>query len=369
MSDWYKLEVEEEKAHEKFLTFLNFQYTSERNLFSSWVDGFVIKDGKKKTINQFQTTFHSMFWEVYLNQVFIDSGHKIRGDVTSPDFCIDKNGQTVCVEAVISNISKDNPSEDKRTFEDIYGSNDYYGILDESIIRLYNSFLEKSKKYIDKYSTEAHVKSNPYIIAIGDYAQINYGQSYYYPLLALLYNAYYDEDEKRESLKILCEDSFNKEYKYIDNHIKSNGSLLKMGLFSDVKYQHVSAVIYSCTTTLGKLSSLCEDHFPFPKCVVVERESPNYSYRRLRYSEQQPDETLFDGIFIFHNPYAKNKLPDDFLSEKGVVHFFYDEENNLIKIDFLGKDILKRRFVCMKGTERELLEDFDDFVFYPHQRT
>ena len=371
MKDWFKINSSSKKISDKFKLLLDEQYTAERKLLGSWIEDFHVKDGLDKTVNQFQETFHSTFWEIYLNKVFKKSGYEVDEKIVSPDFCISKNEKKIFVEAVVSNIARDEPKESARTVDDIYGNNDLYSIIDESITRLYNSVCNKFERFDNAYSHNDEVLNSPFIFAIGDYAQINYGQSYYYPLLALLYGAYYDVDDKKADLKILCQDSFGKEYKFLENHKKKNGANLKIGLFNDSKYSYISALIYSCTTTLGKLSSLCENHVPYDKCIVLDREINNLEHQVLRYSKQSPDETLHDGIFVFHNPYAEKKLPDDFLNDEGVVHISYDQEiDPAITINYAhGKGILKRRQVCMRGTEKYLIENFEDFSFVPVART
>lgn len=365
MSCWFDIRVK--KVHHKVKCLLDVSYTSERELLALWISEFQIKDGVDKTIKQFQETFHSIFWEVYLNKIFLESKFEIVKGIVSPDFLLLDGNKKIFVEAVVSNIAEAEPKESDRTIDDIYGENDYYEILDESIIRLYNTFCNKQERFKNHYSKNNDILSSPFLLAIGDYGQINYGQSYYYPMLALLYGAYYDKDEKREDLKILCEDSFNKEYKFISTHMKKNGAILKVGLFNSEEYKNISAVIYSCNTTLGKLSSLVENHIPFDKCIVVDREVANFESRILRYSNQQPDETLYDGIIIYHNPYATNKLSNDFMNENGVVHIRYDEEaEQAINIAFSHRGgILKRRQVCHKGFEQDFIDGFKNLTFLP----
>lgn len=367
MSEWFKPKIKNENLHTKFKLLLNVQYTSERKLLGSWIEVFKIKDGLDKTIKQFQETFHSVFWEVYLNKVFLESKYEI-SDIVSPDFCLLKNDKKIFIEAVIANIAENEPKENKRTLDDIYGTdNDYYKILDESITRLYNIFNNKQERYHNHYSNTKDIHDSPFILAIGDFSQINYGQAYYYPLLALLYGAYYDGDNKRKDLKIMCQDSFGKEYKWIETHKKKNGSDLEIGIFNSEKYEHVSAIIYSCTVTLGKLSSLSENHEPFPKCIVLDKEYNGFTMRRVRYSGSQSDETIYDGLIVYHNPNAKNKLPDDFLNDEGVTHIRYDKDEyeEGISITNSSNYILKRRQVCMGGTESELIENFEKIKFHP----
>lgn len=370
MANWFDKKFDDEKLHDKFKYLLNIGYSAERKLLESWIDRFVIKDGELKTINEFQKEFHSTFWELYLNEVIVKSGAKIHNKKSSPDFYITKDGVNVCIEAVTAGIGEDGMPESTRNMNDIYGENDHYSILDESIIRASNSITVKSEKYHTHYrnaeKNKAHwelVETNPCVIALGDYAQVNYGQSFYYSLLALLYKAYFDPDDETD-LKILCEDSLGNEYKYKDQHVKTDGVSLELGLFSNCKYKHISAIVYSCTLTLGKLNSLSENHEPFDKYIILNRDLGwTGELEIIRYSGSKSDESLCDGLFIFHNPFAEKPLPNNYLNGKGLTNIRFNNEENLIEVICQDSQPLKRRRVGMKGNEWSDIDNMNDFVF------
>jgi hypothetical protein len=362
MKNWFDIIEKEENLHKKFKHLLDIFYTNERELLEDWITRFIIKDGETKTIKQFQSSYHSMAWEVYLNELIISSGGTIDNKVSSPDFFIHKDGKNASIEAVVANISpKYGIPETERTISDIYGENDYSSILNESIIRLLSAITYKSDKYYKTYNNNEKVNNRPYVIALSDHAQINSGQSSCFPLLAILFNAYYDPDDK-ENLKILGYDNFDREYKYKEHHIKANGEPLELGLFSTEKYKHISAIIYSCTMTLGKLTSLSKDHFS-PKFIIIEREE----FKKIRYSDSSPDETLSDGIFIFHNPYAERPFSEHFINGDGVTNIYLDKDDDdeMIKIKTIGDySPLIRRFVGMRGDEYLYVDDIDQYTFY-----
>ena len=359
MTDWFEnILVDKDKLHYKFKYLLDYQYNEERNILKSWIKNFIIKDGKTKTIKEFQTTFHSTFFELYLNEVILNSGATISNNVKSPDFYIKKEGINICVEAVIANIAEAGEPESTRTLSDIYGENDYYKIVDESIIRTLGAITGKLKKY-PQYAKSDFVKNDSFIIALADFSQVNYGQSYFYPLLAILYQAYYDPDEKTD-LKIYCNDSLDKQYKYKDVHLKPNGNPLNLGLFSSDEYKHISAIIYTCTLTFGKLTSLSENH-SIPRFIRLDRENIDV----LRYSGQQSDESLCDGLFIFHNPFAEKPLPNNYFKGKGLTNILFNAEEYVIDIDCQDSSPLMRRRTGMKGDECIDMDDIDKFHFLP----
>lgn len=307
-----------------------------------------------------------------MNKSFIELGFNINQKYKSPDFLLEhkEKGNKYAIEAVIANFSKENIGcEQYRSTEDVYGDHDIYKIIEDSIPRITNAIDSKSKLYQEKYSKKEDIRSIPYIIALHDYSQINYGQVSFYSMLCVLYNAMYDPEDKLD-LKILCEDNFNTEYKYREYFIKQNGSEIHMGLFGDDKYSHVSGVLFSHTLSLGKLTSLCEKHFPFDKFIVTERLS---GIEMLRYSNSEPDETIVDGLFLFINPFAKNSIDIDSFISEGMTIISYDEDGGIF-IDCHSKFLrrrspLIRRKVGMRGTEREFIKNFDDFSFIPVART
>jgi len=360
INKWFEPKIPTDRLHPQFKWLLDLGYQSERELIESWIDEFPIKDGLDKTINEFQSTFRSTFWELYLNQVITSSGWKVDPECGSPDFIIQKDSKTYSVEAVVANFAKKSKTEDERTVEDIYYDNDIYQIISASVLRTLNAITYKSAKFFASYSTNERVASNPYIIALADYGQINYGQSSFYSMMAVLYNAAYDPEDKLE-LKILCEDNFGNEYKYIDSIKKENGTELPLGLFSNDEHKHISAILFTCTLTLGKLTSLKASH-SFDRFVYLEREH----IKQIRYSGSKSDESLCDGLFLFLNPYADHPIDQQSFQGKGLTVITGDLENEYeFQIVCEGSSPLTRRKVGMRGEEVSLLKDLGDFTFYP----
>ena len=189
-------------------------------------------------------------------------------------------------------------------------------------------------------------------------------------MMALLYSAYYDPEEK-ESLLIHCSDSFGREYKFKNEVYKNNGAPLYIGLFQNDKHDHISAIIYTCTLSLDKLTSLTTNH-PEKKFIMIDRDMPRFdseedsTFSVHRKSGSKPDELLTDGIFVFHNPYAKKPLDEEDFQWEGVTHVRFDEDEYELIIDYVSHWCpLKRRRVGKPGQDFEYVEEMSDLTFFP----
>lgn len=308
-------EIKDEDLHPKFKQLRdNPSLVNEKLTLLDWTDEFIDRDNK--IIKEFQTTFHSSFWEFYLFRIFKELGFVIDFTNDRPDFII-KLPEKIFIEAVVSNIKKDGRDEASRDLEDIlsmivppHKQIDFSQVLNESIVRNSNAILSKSSKYIEKYIKCSWVdEMSPFVIALSSYDQVNYGREHFYPMLALLYGFYFnptlDTYEKKESI------------------LKpETNSPIPLGMFRDKSFEHISAIIFSCTVTLGKLTSLsisngqCNGQ---PNGVMNIRHDYEYPHYKIQVVSQDNPEYLSDGLFVFHNPYAKNKLSTEIFKSSNAI--------------------------------------------------
>lgn len=161
----------------------------------------------------------------------------------------------------------------------------------------------------------------PFLIALSSYDQVNYGREYIYSMLALLYGLYFDADSEK--------------YYHKDSIIKpgTQDSQIQIGIFNDPDYSDISAVIYSCTVSLGKLTSLSiSNNVPsFNNVYIVRKNNVKNNYQLQIVSSDCP-EYLEDGVFVFHNPNAKHKLPKELFSKLHLTQFFFQDG----RLDYLG---------------------------------
>jgi hypothetical protein len=281
------------------------------------------------------------------------------------------------VEAVVANIKKDGKKEEERTLEDILSMikpihlhEDFTNSLNESITRYSNSIESKYKKYNGYTSSKGKYykgyiedkefdKDVPYIIALSGYEQVNYGNNFYYAIFALLYGLYYD--------------NLNDKYTKKEYIFKSDtDSKIDLGLFLNDKMEDVSAVIFSSTVTLGKLTSLAisQDKSPLKinsvLCMRHDTEPPHFKPQIV--SKENP-EYLSDGLFIFHNPFAKNAISTDLFKNTNAINIYFDlekghktfEGNNLPIVSRLNLFAGESFF---KNTITQIVESFNsDLIF------
>jgi hypothetical protein len=97
-------------------------------------------------------------------------------------------------------------------------------------------------------------------------------------------------------------------------------------LFINSDYENISAIIFSCTATLAKLVSLAiSSNLDFVNSVIsVHHDSEDLLYKIKNVSPETP-EYLSDGLFVFHNSFAKNKLPFDVFKNTNAIQFEYDK--------------------------------------------
>ena len=316
-------ELNDDKLHPKYKLLRDeFYYRNSKKIINEWVDGFVDRD--QKIIKEFQTTFHSSFWEFYLHAVFKELGWTVNYKNNRPDFII-SSPEDIYVEAVVSEIKNGGPSESERThdhvldmLEPLSTREQFSSIIDEAIARHSNSISSKHKKYtgytakekINKgYKDCPWVKEDkPYVIALASYDQISYGREYIYSMMALLYNLYY------------CPET---EQYYKRDYIKkpNTDSNIKLGLFTDNSLEDVSAIIFCNTLTLGKLSSLSKSRGSDLSYVINIRHDMDPPHYKIQEVGQDSPEQLLDGLYVFHNPYAKNNLPLSELNKTGLLQF------------------------------------------------
>lgn len=302
----------------------------ERAILIRWTEGFVDRDNK--IVKEFQTTFHSSFWEFYLYKVFIEAGFNIDFTNDRPDFIINSPTE-LNIEAVVSNIKQGGIGEENRAMDNILSmiepphlQENYKEFLDEAIVRNSSAILSKNKKYQSGYSSCSWVKpETPFVIALSSYGQIDYGREYYYPLLALLYGLYFDP--------------FKNDFEEVSEITKPNtSSPIPVGLFNDKSYEHISAIIFSCTTTLGKLTSLSISQslstLQLNTVINIRQDYEAPIYKTQIVSPDNPEE-ISDGLFIFHNPFAKNRISKETFATTNIFQVTFDDR----KLVFEGENL------------------------------
>lgn len=346
--------VKEERLHPLFKKIVSeTAYKPTMSIINQWSDGLLgRKQEANKFIKEFQTTFNSSLWELYLNKAFIELGYKIDYSKESPDFhLIHSSGGRINVEAVTSN-NKNNLCtkyySNTSLHEAIECSSEDF--LDHSTIKLIGKIKDKHELFTGAggkkrpYSSLEHVKGNPFVIAIAPFDNhISYAQNN-----MAINRVLYGVDPP----------TADGSQKNIDYIINSNNQRIDLGIFTNDTYKNISAVIFSTTGTFGKAvvqtsfkgmvkatryrqlsidtflntegkNSLGRTH------IKIDKEHDLYRIRFYDgvhicgadmhfYSSQKHTESHLDGLHIYYNPYAEIPLSKDFFAAREITQNDYD---------------------------------------------
>jgi hypothetical protein len=330
--------VPEEKQHPYFKILASeSRFEPARNLIREIAYSFIDIDGNY--IQQFQSDgFDARLWELFLYVYLYNSGFEIDRAHSSPDYCLNRFGDEVYIEAVTVGPSPDFDDPQPKSGKEVLElAKDYVPIKYGSAL-----FTKLSKK--PHYWELPHVKDKPFILAIHDYhkaaekhapgsmAWTRAGLSNY--LYGRREEVEIDQDGKAKPvflapfLSPVIKRVKTKEHIYKHKKIPSN-------FFEQPNSEHISAVLFSNGATLttfnrmGKLGGLGgkdikmirtgvrvnlnpEEFEPIP--FVVDVDDENYS------------EAWADTVVMYHNPKALQPVNPDMFPD--ISHVFFNEHEN-----------------------------------------
>lgn len=314
--------IDEAKQHQHFKTVLAPEHAASRQVVEVWADGFPDRDGK--FVQEFQISFNSPFWEIYLYAVFREYGFDFDWSHASPDFLLTHQGQSFCVEAVTANAAAGKPNEwDFRFTPEEPLELDLEALNREAMVRLANAIYGKHRKYQNSYSKLEHVAGKPFVLAVAPFEQPRFNHQYNRPIKAVLYDHYVDEPAYQKNPAAFPNGPPNRNLGFIT---KDNGADIELGVFNDDRMRHISAVLFSCTATWGKVDVMAPQSEG--RRTIVQTlwgsEPDGRPIVRAGYPEET-GETLTDGLQVYHNPYAQYPLDPAVFRRRGVVQNYLDE--------------------------------------------
>lgn len=332
--------VNEDKQHPnfKFLTQSNVN-EPERKVIKEWANGFYDRDGK--FIKEFQQTFNSSFWELYIFACLKELGCHVDFSYKTPDFVVNSPYQNFVAEASIANAPDGFRPEWDTNLNEIKNLSIEY-ILRLSTIRLVNAIEKKYNKYISNYSKDNHVQNKPFIICISPFDQPFF---YFQDSLAITRVLYgYDgpititNNEKNE-ISILGEAR--------RFHVqKRPGSNKTLGLFTDSRMPEVSAIIFNNKATFSKVRALSkrtkeDGFFIFSGSRIIQSEKLTGTTRFCKFKSNY-QETLLDGLHILLNPFANYPLDLRLFNNKEVAIHSYDPKTDSYSLNIPDNFLTQR---------------------------
>jgi hypothetical protein len=305
--------VEESQQHPNFRAIMSTGNGFNLDVINEWAKGFVDRDGK--FAKEFQTTFNSCFWELYLFAVLKKYGMQIDFSKNRPDFCIPDLGLNI--EATIASHSRGAQPEHARLEAEL--PHDLNRFNFQSIIRIANSLTSKHQIYLDSYSKMDHVKDRAFVVAIANFDQPYSFIACQRPIEAVLHGYYVDEERylatggKEGSLS----------GKALWEVLKDNGSPIELGMFATPEYREISAVIFNGCATLGKVRAMSSDPSAGIIFSALRLNTKSDKPHIIKSTKQQYEENLFDGLRIYHNPYASHPISPALFRHASVFQSYY----------------------------------------------
>jgi len=321
--DFFTPQIPKEKWHHNFKNMMKQNQDFVRTQFQKWAEGF--KDRDNKIVKEFQESYNSSFWEIYLHALFKELGYCPIYDYPSPDFLIEFEGHKIAIEASIASNPQGGRAEHEVNFPNDYkiSNNDFNR---RAIIRYANTITEKYKKYKNSYEKLDHVKGIPYVIALGAFDQPASFLEYDRAMLPTLYGLLVDEygDYSGEIAYQLG----TSPVKIMTSIPKSETADIPLGFFRNPCMCEVSAVLYNCVATYSKLIALAPYQENKINLFLGTKVNEAEQIRNFKNKKPYYKETIQDGLCIFHNPWANNPLPENMFKQRGITNYYYDITND-----------------------------------------
>lgn len=352
--------VSPDKFHANFRRVLEVARTPEREELLRWVQDFPDRDGK--FVREFQTTFNSSFWEIYLHRLFKEYGFTFDWTNASPDFALTHLKESFIVEAATANAADGQPAEWENDFWKREGDQvklNIGALNREAIIRISNALLGKLRAYNEKYCKQPHVKGKPFVIAVAPFEQPNFQYQYDRPIRAVLYDYYVDEEAYLREPNKFPNGPPGVSLGFVE---KKNGALIPLGIFLSDEWSEVSAVMFSCTATWGKVDVMCKDPSATGVVSTIWGGKPDGKPYHKVAMRNEYEESMFDGLQIYHNPNAKYPLDSSVFRHPGVVQHFFDDQQGEWVFEEQENCLHFRIVMNVYGTDEAMIQGSSEIV-------
>jgi hypothetical protein len=336
----------DDKQHDYFKVLSsNEMRSAARNLIQEIAYSFVDVDGNY--IEQFQTTgFDQRLWELFLYVLFHKEGFEFDNSKPAPDFSLSRFGMPVFVEAVTvgQNPDFDVPADTAAQIAEL--SQNYMPIKFGSPLF---SKLNRKNKYWDL----PHVAGHPFVLAIHDYhglatsdtpGSMTWSRA---GLVNYLYGVRDDviiEGETVRPRMVVGKYGLEPAIKITTEHTFGDKTIPSR-FFGLPDAENVSAVLFSNGATvttfgrMGKIAGLGDHDVKMLRMGMwVSYEMGTTQSFATDVDADDYDEAWGDTVTMFHNPWAKNPVPDELFPN--ISHAILDPLTNQLRYRFTPKHVL-----------------------------
>lgn len=308
--------VDPSRQHQNFKNLLRVRNGFVFDVLQDWAKGFVDRDGK--FVEEFQTTFNSCFWELYIFAVLKKYGMNVDFSNPRPDFCIPS--LNLNIEAIIASHAEGSEPEFARMDKEPPG--DLNEFNRNTIIRLSGSLREKHRKYTASYASLSHVKDRAYVVAVSNFDQPYSFMAASRPIDAVLHGYYVDEEKFIASK----ERGERLEGEALDKVLKNNGSPIELGMFSSPAYKEISAVIFSNCANMGKVRAMSSDPGSGIAFTALRQNMNSSQPHVIQEPKRRYQEHLLDGLRVYHNPFAVHPLDRSLFRHPVVFQSYWEND-------------------------------------------
>ncbi|GGN54168.1 hypothetical protein GCM10011349_29580 [Novosphingobium indicum] len=321
-------------------------------VIQSWSAGLVERSREgDKFVKEFQSTFNSAMWELYLNKALTELGFTADFSLAVPDFCVTApDGYRFNIEAVISDRGAGAAPASPASLD---------AFKNRCALKLIGKLKDKAELFRGSqgkkraYGSLSHVRDVPFVVAIApfdsDYSLLQNNE-----LINLVLFGIGEPSHDPGS--------FGEQARVAEIHTRS-GAPVEMGIFTNDSFREISAVIFSTVGTFGKavVESGVNKIIRSNRYRCIEKSAVGYdaaawalgdrysiSQKKLDYLKTRRwnfgreiagsdiricatalhAETHLDGLHIYYNPYAQCPLRPDVFQSGEITHNFYDTVKN-----------------------------------------
>lgn len=351
MLDLFTPRFQEKRLHNHFrIISADPDYAKVQPIIQNWAAGLLDRKGEsQKFINEFQTTFNSSMWELYLNRALIDLGCRVDFSASSPDFFVRGPGNyEFNIEAVVSD---QHPTVKRQKTFDVHEFRTRGALKLAGKIRDKLDLYRGSNGAKHPYSSMSHVCGRPFVIAIAPFdSDLSLTQNNELINMVLFGLA----PPVLEGPDLGMQDK-------IASLLKPSGARVEMGIFTNDSFKEISAVFFSTVGTFGKavVESKIDRLVRATRYRVIDKDKVtpgsefwqvgehrfqlaalNYLLTLRRESEYQIGgsdvliqhssfhrETHLDGLQVYFNPYAEVPFAPNFPWPAEIALNYYDVES------------------------------------------
>ena len=259
---------------------------AERKLCESlWAKYRPCADGN--FLSELRKNFDARFWEMYLGCTLMENGYKISHKDEGPDFRIEDNGTVIWIEAVTA--TSGDPSKPDSVPPLKYGITQ--DVPDKQMILRYRNAIQY--KYCTKYfkylKGSLVAKDDCYVIALNGCPIPHRHKDYEPPRIV---RSVFPIGWQVVTIDTTTHTVLKSGYEYRANLMKRSGSIVETDIFTNTKYEHLSAILFSNIGVANPTPDMGDDFIIVRNPLALKQLPDNFPRVGLEYKANLSENTI-----------------------------------------------------------------------------